>query len=459
MGTSRLRGIVVVVVTFVVVMTLGATALFIWRAREPASWPPPDLGSVPSLVWSVHAEHVPGHDGEALLALPDTLDAYYGYVSVLDAPTVIVGALGRLASGSDVDEGRRVESVTLVGFHRVDGSVQWERSIGRVRQCSDSVESGVIACWNDDRVLFVDTVDGRLLSELSPKMANVDVVMAGDRAYVTGIKSQGGRHHLVVSAGPPSAPGSTYTRSVPVAGPLSGIVDVLPSGEVVVVTNLEDAAMYRFSVHDFDSGRAGFSLDSTHLLVVGDGLFLNSPVMVDGGSRQQILDEQGTVVSTAAVPAYTHSGMAEATSEQPPVLMADGAYDPETGRLLWPDPLLLRRDNSGAVQAMAGRTVIVAAQETGDLIGFDSATGEQRWRTRWKDAYWVYGGMTDGRHYVFSDYTGFHALRITDGAVVWSKPLPEGADPRRTTILNAGGNILITANATISMWRGQALSP
>ncbi|WP_238420119.1 PQQ-binding-like beta-propeller repeat protein [Gordonia sp. 'Campus'] len=404
---------------------------------------------------------MPGHDGEALLALPNTLDAYHGYVSVLDAPTVIVGALGRLSSenDNDVDEGRRVESVRLVGLNRVDGSVQWERPIGRVRECTDRVESGVIACWNDERVLFVDTADGRLLSEISPEMANVDVVMAGDRAYVTGVESQGSRHNLVVSAGPPSAPGSTFRRSVPVAGPLSGIADILFSGEGVVVTNIGNAGMFRFTVRDFYTGRARFSLDSNQLLVVGDGLFLNSPVMVDGGSRQQILDGQGTLVSAAAVPAYTHSGMAEATDEQPPVLMADGAYDPQSGRLLWRNPLLLRRDNTGAVQALAGRTVIVAAQESGELIGFNSATGEQRWRTPWRDAYWVYGGMTDGRHYIFTDYGGIHALRITDGEVVWSRPLPEGADPRQTAIVNAGGNILITANATISMWRGQASSP
>ncbi|WP_156354384.1 outer membrane protein assembly factor BamB family protein [Gordonia sp. HS-NH1] len=456
---------IAVVMATVVISAIGVTATFMSRdsdrGREPASWSPPDLGSVPSLAWSLHAERVPGHNGEALLSLPDTLDAYYGYVSVLDAPTVIVGALGRLAAENEnkVDEGRRVESVTLVGLHRVDGSTQWERPIGRVRECSDRVESGVIACWNDERVLFVNTADGRLLSETSTAMANVDVMMAGDRAYVTGIESQGARHNLVVSAGPPSAPGSTFRRSVPVAGPLSGIADVLPSGEVVVVTNLEDAAMFRFTVHDFETGRTRFNLDSTQLTVVGDGLFLNSPVMVDGGSRQQILDGQGTLVSTAEVPAYTHSGMAEATTEKPPVMMADGAYDPESGRLLWRNPLLLRTDNTGAVQALAGRTVIVAAQETGELIGFDSATGEQRWRTPWRDAYWVYGGMTDGRHYVFSDYAGFHALRIADGAVVWSRPLPEGADPRQTTIINAGGNILITGNATISMWRGDALSP
>ncbi|EQM34344.1 hypothetical protein N601_07380 [Rhodococcus erythropolis DN1] len=71
----------------------------------------------------------------------------------------------------------------------------------------------------------------------------------------------------------------------------------------------------------------------------------------------------------------------------------------------------------------------------------------------WQDAYWVRSGVTDGDHFVFSDYTGMHAIRARDGKMMWSVPLPPEVDPRGVVVSNAGKNVSFSWQNHFTVWR------
>lgn len=415
-----------------------------------------DLGVLPSRAWTLDVAAVAGNPTGVLLALPQTLDSYYGYGALLDAPTKLVGAIGTPAAG-DADGSQRVDAVTLVGISRDDGTAQWRRPVGAVTQCADQLDSGVIACWDRKRIVFVDTATGKLLSETEPGFEVGRGEVIGGTAFISGIGMNGAKHQIELTSGTPADPAATFERTFDIAGPLPAVDEIVPSQNMLVITTQTgDNPIYQSTVYDLDSGTPRFTIGNNTMRVVGDGLLLTTqPSALNPVGIQQLFSRDGSPIVTAPVPAYTPDTLPTATNGPPPVLLGDGAYDPFSGEERWRDPQMLTygADSISTARAMAGTAVIVASADTQSLIGLDTHSGQQLWRTPWTDAYWIHNGLTDGKHYVFTDYTGIHSLRVADGAIVWSLPLPPGADPRSATISDAGGDILLTTGAEISLWR------
>ncbi|MCK0516468.1 PQQ-binding-like beta-propeller repeat protein [Williamsia sp. DF01-3] len=415
-----------------------------------------DLGVLPSRAWTLDVAAIAGNSAGVLLTLPQTLDSYYGYGAVLDAPTMLVGAIGT-PTAKDASGSQRVDAVTLVGISRDDGTAQWRRPIGAVTQCADQLDSGIIACWDSKRIVFVDTATGKLLSENEPDFTVGQGQVIAGTAFVSGVQTNGSRHKLELTSGTPTDPSASYHRSFDIAGPLTAVDEIVPSqNTLVLTTQTGENPIYQSTVYHLDSGTPRFTIGSNTLRVVGDGLFLaTQPSDLNPLGIQQLISRAGSPILTAPVPAYTHETLPTATIGPPPVLLGDGAYDPSSGLQLWRDPRMLTygSDWVSTARALAGATVIVASADTQSLIGLDQQSGQQLWRTPWTDAYWIHGGITDGEYYAFTDYTGLHSLRVADGAIVWSLPLPSGADPRSATISDAGGDILLTTGAEISLWR------
>ena len=100
-----------------------------------------------------------------------------------------------------------------------------------------------------------------------------------------------------------------------------------------------------------------------------------------------------------------------------------------------------------------GDVVVVADPDSRSLVGLESRTGRLIWTTPWRDAYWVHGGPTDGRHLVFVDYVGMHSLDTATGQVLWTVRFPPGVDPRYVTLTGLRGDIIRSTGRATSVWR------
>lgn len=462
MGRWRVRRrTTTIVIVLAVALVLTGVGVYVANHDSPRETtarplpPPPDFQKAPSVAWTLDPAQLTGEQDSVLLSLPQTLDAYYGYGSLLDAPTALVGAFSE-AQPSD-SETKPIGDITLVGIDRIDGSALWKQPIGRVTTCDDDLDSGVITCWDGDRVVFVDTDTGALLSETRPGFDVGHSRVVNGAAFVSGLQKADTGNTLVLTGGTPRSPDSSFRRTLAVPGPLSTVDHVVPSENLFTVSTQTDRdTLYDTMVYDLATGIARFTIANDQLNVVGDGLFVVSRGTGNGTMGTQVLiDSEGKTILTAPVSVYTTTTWPTETPLVSPVFLGDGAYGPATGRELWRDRDLLAHpgDPVTAIRALAGRTVVVASAETQTLIGLDALSGQQLWRTPWTDAYWIYFGLTDGEFYVFTDYTGIHSLRVADGTVVWSVPLPTGTDPRRAYVTSAGGDILLTIGSQISFWR------
>lgn len=108
---------------------------------------------------------------------------------------------------------------------------------------------------------------------------------------------------------------------------------------------------------------------------------------------------------------------------------------------------------SSALSAVAGHTAVLTSADTRTITGLDLESGRQVWQTPWEDAYWIRGGATDGQYFAFSDYTGTHAIRASDGKIMWSVPLPEGADPREVVVSDAAGTLMVSWRDHFTFWK------
>jgi hypothetical protein len=53
---------------------------------------------------------------------------------------------------------------------------------------------------------------------------------------------------------------------------------------------------------------------------------------------------------------------------------------------------------------------------------------------------------------VFGDYTGMHAIRASDGTMMWSVPWPAGADPREMSVAKVAGVLTVSDRNGSTVW-------
>ncbi|MDJ0359834.1 PQQ-binding-like beta-propeller repeat protein [Rhodococcus sp. H29-C3] len=402
---------------------------------------------------AIHLDpHVLSDNGsDVLLAMPYKLDMYYGYGGVLGGNDVVVAATGYPLPTADLGSGTGVGPVTLVGVDTADGSPLWKTIVGRVSACSDTVESVVIACWSDRRIVFVDTSDGTLLSDIGTEFDVMNVRFVDDNVYVVGNSDRS----PILTRGTATDISADYLRTFPASDDLAYVAPLPEFGIAMTTYRGSGGAQYTSTVHDLDTDAERFVYEGDSLQALSKDLFV-STVGIQSGSAgtQNLLDGHGELIRAIPIPSAVVGGYPSLPSTPVPAFAGDGAYDAVTGAELWRNPLMVEGTfaKESAVVAVVGRTVVVADPEGRTIVGLDVDTGEQRWLTPWQDAYWVRGGLTDGEYFVFGDYTGTHALRVRDGAIMWSLPLPDGADPRVVQVGPGGGHVLVSSATQFTIW-------
>lgn len=456
-----------VVLGLVFVVAVGALVTLLRTDRSPTGGEPPagaersvvttSLDTAPQLAWTLDVGRLTDNTGEVLLAMPYQLGAYYGYGGVLDGGDLVIAATAVPLPEIAGESGRPVGAVTLVGVNPTDGSPKWKTRVGHVTQCSPMVEGPVIACWEARRIAFVDTTSGTLLAELGTDFDFNGAQFSGDTVYLSGSTTDRGSTTSVLTSGTVTDLTAYFRHTFDTPGDAASIYAVPDTGTIIGQTRGPGDPQYHFTVFDLDSGAERFTFDGDSLQPVGDGLFL-----VSRGSRsgtvgtQDLLASDGSPVRAIPIPAFGAQMYPSKTSEAAPMFLGDGAYDPVTGDELWRSPALVQDSGAGrtsSLAALVGSTALVTSPDSKTITGLDVATGEQMWQTPWEDAYWVRGGATDGEYFVFGDYTGTHAIRASDGTIMWSLPLPDGADPRQVQVSSAGGSLMTSWLDHVTVWR------
>nr|WP_296771542.1 PQQ-binding-like beta-propeller repeat protein [Rhodococcus sp. (in: high G+C Gram-positive bacteria)] len=427
-------------------------------ATDPAEQPPAtalvksSLATPPGRSITLDIHELSDNEGEVLLSMPTTLDAYYGYAGVLDAGERIIVATGLpLPTVDPAASGAEISAVTLVGVDPKDGASQWRTPVGRVSSCDQQFDGGVLACWGDRRVVFVDADDGTLLSDIGTDFDLSGVTVDGDVVYASGS----------VDGAPVLTRGTTLDpvrddRRVFETAPDSWVYPVPDRGVAVGSVRGDGTPQYVYSVYDLDSGAKEFTFEGDSLLPVGDDLYLSSIGSESGTvGTQNLLAADGSILGPVPIPSYGAGRYPSSPSVSEPLFLGDGAYDPDTGDELWRNPAMVIGQFSGknsAVAAVVGKTVIVTDPEAKTISGLDIESGRQRWQIPWEDAYWVRDGLTDGEYFVFGDYKGTHAISARDGTIAWSMPQLEGVDPPMVSVSSAGGTMMVSSGSVFTFW-------
>ncbi|MCZ4520671.1 PQQ-binding-like beta-propeller repeat protein [Rhodococcus ruber] len=395
------------------------------------------LASRPSSVWTVDTANVGDSEHRSAFYLPS--------VPGDDAPILVGAATGGYGVG-DV-------GVVVAALDPSSATQLWRADLGVVRQCAETIDDVVLACYGDDRVVYLDVTNGSILGDLDPDpdFPVYHVRVAAGVAYVSTRSAD--MFSARLWSGTFTDPGRYWRRDA--ATPVLG-VPVSPA----VLPDIGVATLYAqgtYSILDIDSGADRFTFSGESLMALRHDLFLQSIRNADGSRTERLLDGVGSVRTTIEVPTYGHSFdyPVSKRDNEIPLFLGDGAYDSETARELWRNPHMLEYEVSGAITAVlavVGNTVIVGSSTDRTLSGIDLETGVTRWVTPWQDAYWAKAGATDGEHYVFGDYTGMHGIRASDGVVLWSVPWPDGTDPRVVSVAETAGVLSISGPDGVTLW-------
>ncbi|MGB6072642.1 MAG: PQQ-binding-like beta-propeller repeat protein, partial [Rhodococcus sp. (in: high G+C Gram-positive bacteria)] len=410
-------------------------------ARQSESVVESSLDSPPELAWTADVRALSDNEGDVLLSMPSLLDQYYGYSGLLDAGTVLIAATGYPLPAVDLSSGAEVGAVTLVGVDPDDGAPLWQTPIGRVSQCAPELESVLLACWGDRRVVSIDTSDGALVADVGTDFDVNGARIVDQTVFVSGNLDG----TPVLTKGTPAAVESDFRRTFERSGDFSSVY-VTPDRKSVMLTSRGDGTpQYIYTIFDLDSGAEVFAYEGDSVRSVGNGLWLSSVGSESGTvGTQNLLAADGSTIRAIPRPSYGASMYPSNPRNPPPMFLGDGAYDPDTGDELWRNPAVVQSEFSGtqsALVAVVDRVVIVTDPEAKTLTGLDIDDGAERWVTPWEDAYWVRSGLTDGKNFVFGDYQGTHSIDARTGEIGWSIPQPEGVDPRNMVVASAAGHM------------------
>ncbi|MCA1004736.1 PQQ-like beta-propeller repeat protein [Rhodococcus hoagii] len=412
----------------------------------------------PEPAWALDIPRLTGNPGDVLLAIPQTLDSYYGYGGLFDAGDILLAATAYPLPAEEGRSGRPVGAVTLTGLDPVTGSARWSTRVGNVGQCLQETGQPVIACWERRRVTFVDIATGTLLSEIGTDFDLGGARVYGETVYVSGSTTVGGATTSVLTSGTVTDISANFRRTFDVHGDGGTAYATPDTGTIITLERGRPGdAQYTYTVYDLESGTERFAFAGDSLQQVGDGLFLTSTGARSGTvGTQELRAADGTVIRAVPIPVYVPSDYPSKTSATLPLFLGDGAYDPATGAELWRNRALVDEGSvqrSSTLSAVVGHTVVVTSADSRTITGLDLESGRQLWQTPWQDAYWVRGGTTDGEYFVFGDNTGTHSIRSSDGKIMWSMPLPEGADPREVVVSNAAGSLMVSWRDQFTIWR------
>ncbi|MBY4229958.1 PQQ-binding-like beta-propeller repeat protein [Rhodococcus fascians] len=443
-------------------LVVGAAFIAVRVASDEPDTPAPgaeqavvagSLDTPPEPAWTSDVRTLSDNGGDVLLSMPYGLGQYYGYGGFLSGGGVMIGATGYPLPSADPSSGAEVGAVTLVGVNPDDGAPLWKAPIGRVSQCASELESVLLACWGDRRVVSIDTSDGALAADVGTDFDVNGARIVDQTVFVSGNLDG----TPVLTKGTPTAIESDFRRTFERSGDFSSVY-VTPDRKSVMLTSRGDGTpQYIYTIFDLDSGAERFTYEGDSVQSVGNGLFLSSIGSESGTvGTQNLLAADGSVIRAIPRPSYGASMYPSSPLKPSPMFLGDGAYDPNTGDELWRNPAMVQSEFSGAQSAMVavvGGVVIVTDPEAKTLTGLDIDDGTERWVTPWEDAYWVRGGLTDGKNFVFGDYRGTHSIDASSGEIGWTIPQPEGADPARVVVSTVTGHMTRSWDNQFTVWK------
>ena len=418
-----------------------------------------DLSHPPQQAWELDAQSLTDNSGDVLLSMPHSLDSYYGYGNVYEVGNILVAASAYpLPKTSESSSSQGVGDVSLIGVDPDSGTPLWETRIGgALSQCSQQNESTIIACWGNRRMIFVDTSTGTLLSDLGTDFDITGATITGDTVYTSGETVEGTLRTRILASGNITDLTANFRRAIEPSQEFGSLYAFPSTDTAIAMERGSGDPQYRYTIYDLSSGAERFRFEGDSLAPVGDGLFLTS---VGGRSgyvgTQNLLNSDGSTIRAIPIPSSGASRFPSKPSTSMPMFLGDGAYDPSSGDELWRSSQLNNSQMAGttsAIVAIVGRATLVTSPETRTISALDTESGRQLWQTPWQDAYWVRNGVTDGEHFVFSDYAGIHSIRSRDGKMMWSIPLPAEVDPREVVISSAGDNMTFSWRNHFTVWR------
>ncbi|MBF6448120.1 PQQ-binding-like beta-propeller repeat protein [Nocardia elegans] len=440
-------------IAVLIVAVVAGVAAVVWVNRSPEEPPAGPatggrfrisgrLDSAPVPRWTLRAADLSHEPGAVLLALPHSLDNYYGYGSPMDAGPIIVAAtavLGEPGPGTAPKAG----PVRLHGIDPDTGAVRWTIDAGELLSCNERVFDGQLTCRGTHRVLIVDAATGTIATDRSTDFEVMDA------AVRDGVVSVAGRTAdwmtAVVTRGTVSDIEATWRRTYPTPVPGDAVRPRLDAPDY-----FRDGHDRNVRVYDL---RTGDPLFTDSVGAVFDGGIIARQVIDRSGSPGTItlLDRNGHPLAEVGDPSFLLEWYPTATASPPPILTGESAYDRTTGRVLWTNPQIGLDEptgRQGAVEGVVAHTVIVRSLDGTALIGLDLADGRQVWQQPARFTNTLrYDGVTDARHLILTDGATVHAIDARDGSTAWSMTLPPSGDPRLRSTVGAMGGRLVAVTA------------
>ncbi|WP_030513893.1 PQQ-binding-like beta-propeller repeat protein [Nocardia sp. NRRL WC-3656] len=443
-------------IAVLIVAVVAGVAAVVWVNRSPEEPPAGPaaggrfrisgrLDSAPVPRWTLRAADLSHEPGAVLLALPHSLDNYYGYGSPMDAGPMIVAATavpGEPGPGTAPKAG----PVRLHGIDPGTGAVRWTIDAGELLSCNERVFDGQLTCRGTHRVLIVDAATGTIATDRSTDFEVTDVAVRDGVVSVAGRTAD--RMTAVVTRGTVSDIEATWRRTYPTPVPGDAVRPRLDAPDY-----FRDGHDRNVRVYDL---RTGDPLFTDSVGAVFDGGIIARQVIDRSGSPGTItlLDRNGHPITAVGNPSFLLEWYPTATASPPPILTGESAYDRTTGRVLWTNPQIGLDEptgRQGAVEGVVDHTVIVRSLDGTALIGLDLADGHQVWQQPARLANTVRDGLTDGRHLVLADGAAVHAIDAGDGSTAWSMSLPPSGDPRlRSTVEAMGGRMVVVLADTFT---------
>lgn len=440
-------------IAVLIVAVVAGVAAVVWVNRSPEEPPAGPatggrfrisgrLDSAPVPRWTLRAADLSHEPGAVLLALPHSLDNYYGYGSPMDAGPIIVAATavpGEPGPGTAPKAG----PVRLHGIDPDTGAVRWTIDAGELLSCNERVFDGQLTCRGTHRVLIVDAATGTIATDRSTDFEVMDA------AVRDGVVSVAGRTAdwmtAVVTRGTVSDIEATWRRTYPTPVPGDAVRPRLDAPDY-----FRDGHDRNVRVYDL---RTGDPLFTDSVGAVFDGGIIARQVIDRSGSPGTItlLDRNGHPLAEVGDPSFLLEWYPTATASPPPILTGESAYDRTTGRVLWTNPQIGLDEptgRQGAVEGVVAHTVIVRSLDGTALIGLDLADGRQVWQQPARFTNTLrYDGVTDARHLILTDGATVHAIDARDGSTAWSMTLPPSGDPRLRSTVGAMGGRLVAVTA------------
>ncbi|MFI6041553.1 PQQ-binding-like beta-propeller repeat protein [Nocardia sp. NPDC051321] len=415
-----LRGLILAA-TAAVITSAGA----VFVLMQPADATRKITGTVeaaPGLAWSVDAAATHG-GANAKFHDPVAGTEYdIGSPGFIDAGDTLVTVLG----ASDGDNSLR--DPTMVGIDAATGAVRWRTPAAHLDACARTPVDGRVVCFvapstEPPALVGYDIASGKVTR--TPTDWNIFALATADnRVYVA--EGDAESDDVRVHAGTLTDPAADWTRPFAMGTSWEDV-----STDALDVSHGQGVLTLGAQLAGFDLGTGAPTWTSdlagcSRTAATSAALVVRINADCTGGTNgTDLLDRTGHVLATSDGKVAQSLSIDQPTDDTIPVLLADGAHDRRTGKLVWTSPdLLTKPDNgnavSGTATAILGDLALLRDDAARTITGLDMRTGHRVWQVKTERFGTV--NAWDRRVVVQSDYTGLWAIDPRTGTTVWDIP-------------------------------------